>query len=147
MNWSISASNGDDAVLRSAAVKELGAPCVPGGEVAQRALAVVLVLDALAAWMPAGGECWVLATARLDRGLLVGADDVVAGMQPLALPAAFIEIKDRAGLLGEARVAREDPRAVLPGPDRVLRQPAPDGDAADLLHNPAHDGFAREFGA
>ena len=49
MNWSTSASNGVDAVLGGAAVEQLRAPGVPGGEVAERALAFVLVLDALAA--------------------------------------------------------------------------------------------------
>src|SRR4051812_11719913 len=88
---------------------------------------------------------WVLALARLDRGFLVGAHDVVARVQPLALPAARVEIEDRAGLLGEVRIAREDPRAVLPGLDRILRQPAPDGHAADLLTDPACDGLACEL--
>ena len=46
MNWSTRASNGHDAVLGGAAVEELRAAGVPGGEVAQRALALVLVLDA-----------------------------------------------------------------------------------------------------
>jgi hypothetical protein len=41
-------------------------------------------------------------------------------VQPLALPAAAVEVQDRTRFLGEARVAREDPRAVLPRPDRVL---------------------------
>jgi len=56
--------------------------------------------------------------AGLDGGLLVGADHVVAGMQAFALPDA--EVKDRSGLLGEQRVAREDPGATLPRLDRVL---------------------------
>ena len=59
------------------------------------------------------------AEQRLQLGLLVGADDVVAGMQPPALPAALVEIQARAGLLTEVRVAREHPRAPRPRPDRV----------------------------
>jgi len=56
-----------DAVLGGAAVKDLGVTGVPGGEVAQRAPALVLVLDALAATDGArGGQCGVLAGARLD---------------------------------------------------------------------------------
>ncbi len=46
-------------------------------------------------------------------------------MQQLAFPAAFVEVEHTAGLLGEPRVAREDPRPVVPWADRVLRQPAP----------------------
>src|SRR6266700_1502376 len=83
--------------------------------------------------------------ARLDGGLLVGADDVVAGVQQLAFPAALVEVEDRAGPVGEARVAREDPGAVLPGLDRVLRQPAPDGHSADLLDDPACNRLARQL--
>ena len=93
----------------------------------------------------AAGSVACLRLARLDRRLLVGADDVVAGVQPLALPAAGVQIQDRAGLLGEPWVAREDPRAVLPRLDRVLRQPPPDGHAADLLDDPAPDRLAREL--
>ena len=85
-----------DPVLGGAAVEDLGAPCVPGGEVAECALALVLVLDLLAGAgprRPAGGD----PLACLDRGLLVGADDVVAGMEALSLPGAGVEVEDRAG--------------------------------------------------
>src|SRR5215211_7362198 len=37
-----------------------------------------------------------------------------------------VEVEHRPGLVEEVRVAGEDPRALLPGFDRVLRQPAPD---------------------
>ncbi len=66
------------------------------------------------------------ALARLDRGLRVGADHQVAGFEQLALPATRVEVKHRAGPLEEVGVAREDPRLVPPGSDRVLGQPAPD---------------------
>src|SRR5512132_2614621 len=118
---------------------------VPGGQVAEGAHALVLVLDPLtfAATSGAGGGN---PPARLNGRLLVGADHVVAGVQALALPAAGVEVKDRAGPLGEARVAREDPGAVLPGLDRVPRQPAPDRDVADPLDDPACDRLARQLG-
>jgi hypothetical protein len=58
-----------DAVLRGAAIEDLRAPCVPGGEVAQRALALVLMLDLLAL-AAACGQRLGFASARLDRGLL-----------------------------------------------------------------------------
>jgi len=83
--------------------------------------------------------------AGLDGWLLVGADHVVAGMQALALPDAGVEVKDRSGLLGGQRVAREDPGAMLPRLDRVLREPAPDGHAGNLLADPAGHGLAREL--
>ena len=43
----------------------------------------------------------MFATAGLHRGLLVAADDVVAGVQQLAFPTAGVEVKDAACLLGE----------------------------------------------
>jgi hypothetical protein len=64
--------------------------------------------------------------ARLQLRLLIGADHVLVGPQPLALKDTVIEIEHTAGLLGEQRVAREDPRAGLPRLDRILVQPAPD---------------------
>jgi hypothetical protein len=92
-----------------------------------------------------GGQRGVLAVPRLDRGLLVAADDVVAGMQQLAFPAAGVQVEDAAGVGGEVGVAREDPGAVLPRLDRVLGQPAPDGHAGDLLADPAADRLTREL--
>ena len=111
----------DDPVLRRAAIEQPGAFGVPGGEVAERALASVFVLNALPALdAGGGGERRVLARPGLDRGLLIAADDVVAGMQQLAFPAAAVEVEDAAGLGGEVWVAGEDPGAVLPGLDRVF---------------------------
>jgi hypothetical protein len=98
---------------------------VPGGQVRQCAAALVLVLDAhhLPRRRRAAG---VDAGARLDLGLLVGTDHVVAGMQQLTLPAALVQTKDRAGALGEPAVGRKDPGLMLPRADRVLGQPACD---------------------
>lgn len=108
-----------DAVFGGAAVEDLRALGVPGREVAEGAFAFVLVLDFLA-FAAAGGTGPGRALARLDRGLLIGADDVVAGMQAFVLPGAGVEVEDRSGALCEQRVAREDPGAVLPRLDRVL---------------------------
>jgi hypothetical protein len=79
----------DDPVLVGAAVEQPGAPGVPGCQVAQRAAPVVLVLDTLAAFDDRlGGQRGVRARPGLDRGLLIAAHDVVAGMQEFAFPAA-----------------------------------------------------------
>src|SRR3954454_6113274 len=107
------------------AAHDPASPHVPGIEVADRAAPLVLVLDALAT--PVGGwRAGVDPCPGLDRGLGVGADHAVAGLKQLAFPAALVEVEDRAGLLQEVGVAREDPRALLPGLDRVLGQPATD---------------------
>lgn len=139
-------AEGLDPVLGRAAVEDLGAPHVPGGQVAERPHALVLVLDLLPL---AGrrGQRLVLSPARLDRGLLVSADDEVAGLEPPPLEAALVEVQAAAGLAGEVGVAGKDPRAVAPGADRVLREPAPDGRARDLGDDPALDRLARELSA
>jgi len=127
-----------DPVFRGAAIEQLRAAGVPSSEVAQSAASFVLVLDALAAldgWR--GGQRPVLAVAGLDRWLLIAADDVVAGVQQLALPAPRVQVEDPAGLGGEVRIAGEDPGALLPWLDRILGEPAPDRDPGDLLADPA----------
>jgi hypothetical protein len=66
------------------------------------------------------------ARACLDRRFRVGAEHHVAGFKQLAFPAPRIQVEHRAGLLKEVRVARKDPRPVLPRADRVVGQPPPD---------------------
>jgi len=45
----------------------------------------------------------------------------VAGLEQLALPSSLVEVEHRPGLLEEVGVSGEDPRALLPGLDRVFR--------------------------
>jgi hypothetical protein len=68
-------------------------------------------------------------TARLNAGLLVGAEHVLVGPQRLALPAAGVQVQHRAGQLEEVRVARKDPALMAPRAQRVVHQPAPDAAA------------------
>ena len=70
---------------------------IPGRHVGQRAAAPVLELDQRRATRP-GRHRLMAARQRLQLGLLVGADDVLAGMQPPARLA-------RAEASGEADVA------------------------------------------
>ena len=44
----------------------------------------------------------------------------------------MVEVEDGAGFGREVGVAREDPAAMLPGPERVAAEPAPQGGATDL---------------
>lgn len=73
----------DDPVLLVATIEQLRAAHVPRREVAQSPapLVLVLVLDALPALGTGlGGQRRMLARPGLDRGLLIAADHVVAGM-------------------------------------------------------------------
>jgi hypothetical protein len=49
----------------------------------------------------------------------------------VALPSPGIEIEQATSLFGEMGITRKDPTVVIPGPDRVLVQPSPDGAATD----------------
>src|SRR5207244_7777031 len=105
-------------------------------QVGERAAPLVLVLDERGPSGP-GRDRSVDARPRLDRGLLVGAEHVLVRAERLALKDPLVEIEHDAGLLGEARVAREDPAAVTPGSDRVFIEPAPDRRARDRLDDAA----------
>jgi hypothetical protein len=65
---------------------------VHGGEIGQRPAAPVLVLDE--AGPPGAGRDQIMAAKQcLKLGLFIGRDDVVAWVQPPALPTALIEIE------------------------------------------------------
>jgi len=114
-----------DARLGLAAAEEAGVMDVPGGQIGQRAAAAVLELDQRRA-TGRGRHRLMAARERLQLGLLVGADHELARMQPPALEPPGVEIQDAAGLAVKVRVARKDPRALLPRLDRPVVQPAPD---------------------
>src|SRR4051812_1346913 len=127
MTWWTSRSNGAMPPRGSERPNTLPRRTSQAGQVGQGAAALVGVLDALAASDARGRrQRLVDSPAGLDRGLLVGRDHQVARVQQLAVPAARIQIKDAAGLDGEVRGDRKDPRPVLPRPDRVGGQPAQD---------------------
>jgi len=109
-----------DLLLAAAKQAALGIVDVDRGQIGQRPATAVLVLDQS---RPAGArrDQPVAAQQRLQLGLLVGRDDVVARMQPPALPAALIQVQRAARLFAEVRVARKHPRTPRPRPNRVLR--------------------------
>jgi hypothetical protein len=76
----------------------------------------------------------MLATARLNAGLLMSADDEVIDAERLAAPDAVIEIEYPSRFDLEVWIAREDPTAVLLWPNGVGIQPPQNGGAANR-HN------------
>ena len=103
---------------------------VPSGQIDPGSFAGVLVFD------PHGdGRTWwggaVLAAARLDAGLLVGADHIVVRAQGMPLPGRFVEIEDTASLVGEIGISGKDPAAMVPRADGVFGEPPPDGRLTD----------------
>src|SRR5712692_762757 len=57
----------------------------------------------------------------------------------MPVPEARVQVEDPSSLLLESRIAREQPAAVVPGPNGVLAQPSPEGRFADRRHKPAFD--------
>jgi hypothetical protein len=64
----------------------------------------------------------------------------------LPSPQALIEIEDRAGLLHEQGIAREDPASMPPRADGVFVEPAPKGGSASLGHQPLIENFLADLG-
>src|ERR1035438_183004 len=64
---------------------------------------------------------------------------VVISAQRLPLPLSLIESQHALRLGLKVRVTRENPTAVLPGPDGIFLQPAPEGSTADAGHQTATD--------
>jgi hypothetical protein len=129
---------GSDAGLAFTAAEDSGLMDVPGGQIGPGSLAHVFVLDTHRAAGLWSGTA-VSASAGLNAGLLVGADDEIVPPQWPPLPDAFVEVEDSAGLVGEEGVPGEDPAAMRPGADCVLGKPAPDGGFPDRGHQPAAD--------
>ncbi len=137
------AIEGLDAGRALTAAEDLGPVHVQRGQVGPGAAAPVLVLDP---HRPARRRRLrdVPTHAGLDAGLLVGADDEVVAFQALSLPFPRVEVEDVSGLGGEVRIAREDPRAVLPGADGIFGEPSPHRRVADGGHDARALRFAHE---
>lgn len=86
--------------------------------------------------------------SRLNAGLLVGRDDELVQAQRLALPTPLVKVQYARGLDLELRIARKYPATMLPRPDGIFVQPAPDGAVADAGHKAStlrvscHIGYA-----
>src|SRR5665213_103847 len=86
-------------------------------------------------------------TPCLDRGLLVRGDHVLILGEFSAIEDPFVEVEDDAGLLREVGIAREDPRAVAPGPDDGIGEDAPDRRSTDSIGDLRTNDFRRDLRA
>src|SRR5712692_1938276 len=127
-----------------AAAKEPGVMHIQGGQVGPGSGALVLVLDLHDRARP-GRPCGVTASARLNARFLIGGNHEIVGRQGLRLPDALVQIEDATGLGRKLGIARKDPAAVEPRPNRVVVQPAPDGAAADGRHQPGPLSFGGQL--
>src|SRR6266545_6047450 len=95
---------------------------------------------------PARRQGGMAAAARLDAGLLIGADDVLVLTQGLAIDDALVQIQHSGGLGPKRRVTREDPGVVAPRPDGILGQPAAQRRGRHVIDQPAGDDRLAQLG-
>jgi hypothetical protein len=138
-------SEGGDTGLGFASTEDSGLMDVPRSQVGPGSLARVLVFDAHRPSRTCGSDA-VFAASGLDAGLLVGADYEIGCSQRTTLPHPLVEIEDSAGLAGEIRVPREDPAAMMPRADGVLREPAPNGRFSNRRHQSPADRRLLDIG-
>src|SRR5215210_1966872 len=139
-------AEGLDAVLRLATTEKLSPVHVPGGQVSQSPLAFVLVLYAHRLGFTRGRLGRMAAATGLDGGLLVGGDHILSLSESITLPPTLVEVQHSPGFVGEVGVPREDPGAVVKGPDGILGEPSPDGGSRDLGHKTPSHRLARHLG-
>ena len=138
--WGLGHHLGDQSLKRLDARRELtpteqlGAVHIQRGEIGPGASPRVLVFnpDGLARPRRRRG---VDADAGLNARFLVGRDDKLIRPERAALVSPGIEIENAAGFHGKIGIAREDPGAMLPGPDGILVEPTPHGLVANRGDN------------
>ena len=136
---------GGNAGLALAAAEQLGAMNVPGRDIGPSIGTTVFVLD-VDRPSRLGRQRGMFTTARLDAGLLVGAEHIIAWSQGFVLPPALVDIQHPTGLGGEGGITRENPATMAPRPQRILAEPTPQRGAADLRHQSLRDRLPAQFG-
>ncbi len=137
---------GFDVGFGFAATEKFRTMHIPGDEVSQGATAYILVLDA----HDLARSWWLRrmrAHPRLNAGLLVGTQNVLVREQRATFPFPMVQIEDPIGLGLKVRIAGKDPRASVPGAQRIVMQPPPYGATADLRHDPSSDDLLSDVGA
>jgi len=87
----------------------------------------------------------MLAPASLNACLLVRREHTVRIRQGRTLPEAFIEIKDTPSLLAEQGIPGKEPAAMVPGPDGILAEPAPDRGLSNGSDQSALNGLSLQI--
>jgi len=129
------ACHGRNAVLRFTTPEDLSAVDIPSGQVDPGTLAEIFVFNPGGA-MRSRMQSRLFPATSLNTGLFVCGNDIVVGAQRGALPNALVKMENGSGLVGELRIAREDPASMLPGAKGIAAEPAPQCGAADLCHQP-----------
>lgn len=127
------AVEGDNGAAGFTTAVDLGLVDIPGGQIGPGTEASILMLD-LEGRVGPRRQRGVATLAGLDGGFLIGAHDELVPAEGLTLPNALVEIEQTAGLGEKVGIAGKQPATMLPGPDGILMEPAPDGGPADGSH-------------
>ena len=84
--------------------------------------------------------------AGLNGGLLVRGQNELVVFERFPLKDPLVEVEDARGFGRKERIAGKNPTSVLPGLDRILGKPAPDGAVADTSHQPGAPCLGRHVG-
>ena len=120
-------SKGAIPLLRFTTTKDFGLMHIPSRQIGPRSPALVFMLHfhgVMGTGLVRSRGC---AAPGLDAGLFIGREHKFILAQRLILPDSLIKVQEAAGFGGKIRIARKNPTAVLPRPNGVLVQPAPDG--------------------
>lgn len=122
------------------APKDLGSADIPSRQVSKGACPLIFVLH-LHRSARSRSHTGMQAPPRLDAGLFVCRQHAISFLQPLSFPEAFIQIQDGSCFFGKASISGKDPAAMVPGSDRIFRQPVPKGGFPHRGYQPAPDGL------
>lgn len=120
-----------DAILEFASTEDLGAVDVPSRQVDPGAPTKVLVFHPRGA-VRGGMQSRLFRASGLNARLFVGRDDKFVSSQWSTLPNAMVQIEDGAGFGGEIGITRKDPASMLPRPQGIATEPAPQCSSANL---------------
>jgi len=135
---------GLDAVLGLAAPKDPGMVDIQTGNVGPGSAPKILVLYLHRATRAAGARR-MFAPPGLNAGFFICGDNELIILQRLPFPCAGIQVQNATGFVGKVGIAREDPTAVIPGPNGILMQPAPQRAAADGRHQARLTSLSRQI--
>lgn len=138
------AVKGPDTILLFAAPKDPGVVDIQTGDVGPGPAPKILVLYLHRATRAAGAGR-MFASPGLNAGFFVRGDHELIILQGLPFPCAGIQIENATGFVGKVGIAREDPTAVIPGPNGILMQPAPKCAAADGSHQSRLTNLSRQI--
>src|SRR5713101_5038109 len=116
---------GGDARLRLAPTDDPGSVNVPGSQIVQRASTLIFVFNVGRTTLGRRQRA-VLATSRLNAGLLVSRQNEFVRAERLAAPETLVKVENRSSLLNKLGITGKYPTTMAPGTYGIATQPSPE---------------------